>query len=158
MPFEDAGGDVTGLVLAGGASRRFGEDKARYLVDGASMIERVVRAVSEVVHPVRISIGGDTEPFQLELEHVRDLTPDAGPLGGLQAGLRRGERRWLLVVACDLPFLTSDVLTSLLDARTSEADATVARTPEDACIRIAPAIIAACCASYCPHPPGGVDT
>ena len=130
MHVHSAYDDATGLVLAGGASRRFGADKARFRVEGASMINRVVGAVTEVVEPVRISVGRDTEPFELEVEHIRDLTPNAGPLGGLQTGLRGADSLWLLVVACDLPFVTVAVLKSLLDARTFEADATVARTPD----------------------------
>ncbi len=53
-----------------------------------------------------------------------------GPLAGLQAGLRAMNTPWLLAVACDMPFITQDVLRALVQARTPETVAIVARTPD----------------------------
>ncbi len=124
--------DLTGLVLAGGRSTRFGADKAGYAVGGQAMIERVRDAVAAVAAEVWISVAAEGAPPGLprRARYVRDHYRDAGPLAGLHAGLHALETPWLLAVACDLPFLTPDALRTLLAARTPEADAVVARTPD----------------------------
>ncbi len=125
--------DVTALVLAGGKSTRFGADKARYAVGGQPMIARVLEAAAAVAAEVRISVGQEGAPLPEPARRVRrviDHYRDAGPLAGLHAGLHAATTPWLLVVACDLPFLTADVLRILLASRAPEADAVVARAPD----------------------------
>ena len=95
--------DVTGLILAGGASRRFRRDKASYVWQGRSLIGRVVSV---------------------------DLLPGAGPLAGLQAGLRAARTPWVLVVACDMPSLTERAVAKVLAARSEGGEAVVARDEE----------------------------
>ena len=124
--------DCTGLILAGGRSRRFGEDKARYEVDGRAMIERVVDTVATVAQPVLVSVGERSNSFAglRNVGYVADDYKDAGPLAGLHAGLQKAQTPWLLALACDMPFLEVETLRTLLAARTPAADAIVARTPD----------------------------
>ena len=126
--------DVTGLVLAGGQSRRFGTDKARHRVDGRPMIARVYATVRAVARPVWVSVqqAGDRYDDVLpgSVRHVADPQPEAGPLAGLLAGCRAAETTWLLAGSCDLPYLTADVLRSLLDVRAPSVDAVVPETPD----------------------------
>lgn len=121
--------DVTGLILAGGRSRRFGSDKARYPVEGRPMIHRVYDVLAEVAGTVLLSTGSDVVVTDLPVRVVEDLVPGAGPLAGMQAGLRVVETPWLLVVACDLPFLTTAALQQLIAERAPDVDAVVAATP-----------------------------
>ncbi|WP_103029231.1 molybdenum cofactor guanylyltransferase [Salinibacter altiplanensis] len=129
--------DVTGLVLAGGQSRRFGTDKARHRVDGRPMIARVYATVRAVARPVWVSVqrAGDRYDDVLPegVRHVTDSQPETGPLAGLLAGSRAAETTWLLAVSCDLPYLTADVLRSLLDARVPSVDVVVPETPDGRC-------------------------
>lgn len=125
--------DLTALILAGGTSTRFGADKARHRVAGRAMIGHVLDAVAAVADTVLLSVGAGGETFEempAAIRRVRDHYEDAGPLAGLHAGLLAAETPWLLVVACDMPFITTDVLHTLLDARSPDADAVVARTPD----------------------------
>ena len=123
--------NLTGLILAGGRSRRFGGDKARHLVDGRAMIEHVVEAVAAVVDFFLISVGEDGAAVELpSIRQVVDRYEDAGPLAGLHAGLTAAATPWVLAVACDMPFITPAVLQALLDARGPDVAAVVARTPE----------------------------
>ncbi len=117
--------DVTGLVLAGGASRRFGTDKAVVPVDGVPMVQRVFDTLCPVVSEVVISIG-QKDRLPVKGRTVRDVFTGCGPLAGLHAGLTVCNTTWLLVVACDLPFVRSGDLQNLLGARTSDLLATVA--------------------------------
>lgn len=123
--------DLTALILAGGKSARFGEDKARHAVAGKAMIEHVAAVVGAVTDRVWISIGTEGGGYEMPTAcQVVDRYPGAGPLAGLHAGLVAAETPWILAVACDMPFLTAGVLHALLEARTPEAAAVVARTPD----------------------------
>lgn len=107
--------DLTGLVLAGGRSRRFGTDKARHPVGERTMTAAVVAALTPLCSRVLVSLGAGTAPFDdLDVRYVRDQYPEAGPLAGLHAGLQACTTRWLLVAACDMPFLTPEALRRLL--------------------------------------------
>ncbi len=117
--------DVTGLVLAGGGSTRFGQDKAMVPVDGSPMVQRVFDALSNVAPRVLVSTGAEDRPYATA-GRVRDVFPGRGPLAGLHAGLRACRTTWLMVVACDLPFLRSRDLETILAARTRDAQAVVA--------------------------------
>jgi molybdopterin-guanine dinucleotide biosynthesis protein A len=114
-----------GLLLTGGTSRRMGADKAGRPVGGVPMAARAGRALMEAASPV-LAVGPDPG---LGLDSVRD--GGCGPLGGLAAGMRRladdGFRGPVLLVACDMPFLTPKVLTQLAGelARTVGAQAAV---------------------------------
>lgn len=121
---------ITGLILAGGASRRFGTDKARVAVEGRTMIARVFEAVSAVTGEVLVSVREGDEDYGLPARVVKDAVPGAGPLAGLEAGLRACRTPWLLVVACDMPFLTAEALDAVTRPRAHGLDAVVARTPD----------------------------
>ena len=122
--------DVTGLIVAGGQSRRFGSDKARHPVDGRPMIERVYDVLSPLVETVLVSVRTLDADYHLPAQRVADEYPGAGPLAGLHAGLRRCQTPWLLALACDVPFLTSETLQVLLAAREGTDRLVVARTPD----------------------------
>jgi len=121
---------VTGLILAGGRSTRFGADKARHPVAGRAMIEHVVAAVAAVTDAVLISVAEVPSDDMPAVRYVVDRYAEAGPLAGLHAGLEAAGTPWVLAVACDMPFLTPAVLQRLLDARTPNVAAVVARTPD----------------------------
>lgn len=119
--------DVTGLILAGGYSRRFGREKAWHLVQGKPMIAHVLDAVSTVVDDIQISVRSLQQATRFERygSCVVDLYPNHGPLAGIHAGWQQTTTDWLLVVGCDMPFLTSDALRLLLDVAGTTTDAVV---------------------------------
>lgn len=123
--------EVTGLILAGGQSRRFGSSKARHAVQGQPMLAHVYEALrAATARKPLISVRPGMGPFfSLEAQYVEDCVSDAGPLAGLHAGLQATETPWLLAVACDMPFLTPAALRSLIEERTPETGAVVATTP-----------------------------
>ena len=103
--------DVTGVLLAGGKSRRMGEDK-RYLVVGKqTLLERGLGVLRSIFQEVFIVIAQDSPPLEVDARVVRDLVPDCGSLGGLYTGLARATTPSIFVVACDMPFLDSGVIT-----------------------------------------------
>ena len=125
---------ISSYVLAGGASKRFGQDKALAMLSGKTLLERMSelschfgRGVRVVAPPSRYSIVG--------AEVVADRWPGQGPLGGIITALwhakrSQGKAKWLLIVSCDMPFLTREWLSFLVErALTSNADAVVPRSP-----------------------------
>jgi len=116
---------VTGIVLAGGVSRRLGADKALLTLDGETFLARAVRRLSELCQEVLISVRpGQVLPDAYGLRIVEDAAPGLGPLGGLAAGLAASDNEWHLVLACDLPAVRPELL-ELLGARASGVDAVV---------------------------------
>ncbi|WP_411552433.1 molybdenum cofactor guanylyltransferase [Paenibacillus lautus] len=108
-------GQVTGIVLAGGASRRMGRNKALLPMEGMSLIGRTVHALDKVSGRVILS-ANDPGPYQfLGLECVPDLYVGQGPMAGLHAALKSSRSTWNLVAACDMPYIHERFLQGLLD-------------------------------------------
>ena len=118
-----------GVVLAGGASTRFGSPKALASVGGRRIVDRVVEALSAAVPDVAVSTNDPALFADLGLPMRVDDVPDAGPLGGILTSLRwaaeRG-RSGALVVACDMPWVSAGVLRMIARrAAVTDADAVV---------------------------------
>src|SRR5947209_3261783 len=103
---------ATGIILAGGRSRRMGRDKALLRIEGETLLERTVRVTralaDEVIVVGRPRLEGPGGVLRLE-----DERPDSGPLGGLYTGLRHASNAVTIVVACDLPNVETAVLRRL---------------------------------------------
>ena len=118
--------EVTGILLAGGKSRRMGEDK-RYLVVGEeTLLERGLDVLRSVFQEVLVVIAQDSPSLGVEVKVVRDLVPECGSLGGLYTGLMQAATPWIFVVACDMPFLNQAVIAQFTSRRAS-ADIVMAK-------------------------------
>ena len=112
MNFADKG-LVLGAVFAGGASRRYGSDKALALLGGVPLLERVVTRARPQVDELVLS-GAARDGFPLTA--IPDNAADAGPLAALCSVLAWAERRSFPLVAtfsCDAPFVPHDLVQSL---------------------------------------------
>ena len=118
--------EVTGVLLAGGKSRRMGEDK-RYLVVGEqTLLERSLGVLRSMFHEVLVVIAQDSVPLDIDARVVRDLVPDCGSLGGVYTGLTQATTPYIFAVACDMPFLNQAVITQFTNRRDT-ADIVMAR-------------------------------
>jgi molybdopterin-guanine dinucleotide biosynthesis protein A len=106
---------LTGVILAGGGSRRMGEDKSFVTLDGEQLVERVVGAIGAVAEELLIVTNTTDTYVNLGARLVQDVYPGAGPLGGIYAGLAAAESECCLVVGCDMPFLNPDLLRYLAE-------------------------------------------
>jgi molybdopterin-guanine dinucleotide biosynthesis protein A len=118
---------VAGYVLAGGGSTRFGFDKARAEIGGQAMLTRMCTLIDDVTGSTSVvAAPGRYREFGVWV--VKDLWPGHGPLGGITTALmataETDERRdWNLIVGCDMPFLTREWLSYLMDrALASDAE------------------------------------
>jgi molybdopterin-guanine dinucleotide biosynthesis protein A len=98
-------------VLAGGAARRFGSDKALHRLDGETLAERARRMLAAVCVEVVIADGGRgvVPGAQSALDG-----PGRGPAAGILGAAAARPGHPLLVLACDLPGVTAELLARLL--------------------------------------------
>jgi len=106
--------DLSALILAGGRSQRMGQDKAFLRVDGTTLLERAIATVRVVaVREVLISGRWDEDYANYGCRVVHDTLENAGPLAGIERGLRQATGSHLLVLAVDLARMTSDYLAQM---------------------------------------------
>ncbi len=101
------GNDITGIILAGGKSNRYGKNKAFELVDGIPIIERIIRVLKEVFSDIIIITNSKEEYRQFNLRLYEDIIKGLGPIGGIYTGLKNIDCRGGFFVACDMPFLNA---------------------------------------------------
>ena len=105
---------VSAAILAGGRARRFGgADKASLPVGRARIIDRQLAAISALTNDVRIVANDAARYAELSVRVIPDKIADAGPLGGIHAALLDARHDWTIVLACDLPFVTTMLLERL---------------------------------------------
>src|SRR5512142_2916527 len=104
-----------GFVLAGGRSSRMGQDKALLPWKGSTLIESVAREVFNAAGSVTL-IGSPERYGSLGFPVISDKIQGCGPLGGLHAALSVTTAEWNILVACDMPAVTSELLKELLAA------------------------------------------
>ena len=114
---------VSAAIMAGGKSRRMGQDKAWIELDGEPLIRRVANVLAQVADEV-IVVANDPKYQSLGLRVVPDRYPEGGALGGIATGVRAATHDRVLVAACDMPFLLAEVWRVLLDHR-YEADVVI---------------------------------
>lgn len=103
---------LTALLLAGGRSSRMGRNKALLSLrpGGPPVIQLIAHKMAEVADEMLL-VGCDPRPYAfLGLPCVPDAFPGTGPLGGVYSGLAAARNPYALAVACDMPFLSVDLL------------------------------------------------
>ena len=112
---------VSGIVLAGGMSRRLGRNKALESVGGEPLIARVIGRLSEIADETVVVVADLEQASRLPLPEAarvaEDVYPGKGSLGGILSGLREAASGWGMVVACDMPFLNLDLIRYMLSLR-----------------------------------------
>jgi FdhD protein len=118
---------VTGVILAGGASRRMGCDKSLLPLAGARFIERIFRQMSALFDEVLIVTNSPDLYDGLPCRKVPDLYPQKGSLAGIHSGLSHARTDKIFVVACDMPFLSAEVIRRLCE-RGGEGEVIIPRS------------------------------
>jgi molybdopterin-guanine dinucleotide biosynthesis protein A len=108
---------MTGAVLAGGKSVRFGKNKALEVVEGKRLVERAVESLRSFCDPVIVVVNEISTYMDLGVTLVRDVIPHQGPLGGIYTALLFSRDDWVFVKAADMPFLVPEMAALLARAR-----------------------------------------
>jgi len=110
---------LRGLVLAGGASRRMGRDKAAIVIAGSKLLDRAVALLIPHIPHVHVSVRPDQAQDSVRRNYplIVDALTGIGPAAGLIAAHEKYPDAAWLVVACDMPFLSEHEIAALLAAR-----------------------------------------
>ncbi len=124
---------VYGLVLAGGQSRRMGQDKALLVRNGQSQLAHMVDLLSDVVDRVYVSARQDQteDPERSRFDLIVDSYDNMGPVAGILSAMEQHPEADWLVVACDLPNIDRATIDFLLRHRSGEHPFTAFRSVHD---------------------------
>lgn len=114
--------NVEAFVLVGGKSSRMGRDKALLELNGQPLIQRTADILNSLVAITTLVISArhpdqpvNTNPYSnFELPTLADRWPNVGPLGGIVTALAAAQTSWCVILACDMPFITTEWITYLL--------------------------------------------
>lgn len=129
---------VTGVLLAGGASRRFPPNKLLHTYEGGPLFWRPLRALATACGEIVLVLAAGAPEPQLPLlgisvRVVRDPAPDQGPLVALASALAGVTTEWVLLIGGDMPDLKPPLLRAMVDrARASTADAVALADKDEA--------------------------
>lgn len=107
---------VTGVILAGGKSRRMGENKAFLRLGNCTLIEHVIQKIKCISDELLIISNNPQEYSHLGIQTHSDIITNAGTLGGIHAGLTYATYNSAICVGCDNPFLHPGLLSYLVSA------------------------------------------
>lgn len=109
--------ETTGVILAGGASSRFGSNKALALLHGTPIIQHVATALEKLFpRHLLVTNAPDTYRF-LGWRMIGDIHADCGPLAGIHAALRHMTTPQAFVAGCDMPNIDSRLIAYLCTLR-----------------------------------------
>ena len=114
------------FILAGGASSRMGSDKSQLLINDHSFIEHIADTLFTVTNSVTL-VGHHSDDNRLRV--AMDVYPKWGALGGIHAALSACQAEWAFVVACDMPFVSPEII-QLLAHQRNQAEAVVPIQPD----------------------------
>lgn len=125
------------FILIGGRSSRFGSDKAFADFDGQTLARHSAETVEQAISPISIRfVAGFENQFgagailSLGRGMVTDLKPGFGAWSGMHAALAYSSSEWTFVLACDLPYVSGELLKKLVDLTDDDIDAVVPRQPD----------------------------
>lgn len=109
---------ISGLILAGGEGRRMaGRDKGLITLAQKPLVEYAIECLAPLVDDLSISCNRNKElyqSYQLVCFSDHDTKGYQGPMAGILAGLKQAKHDWLLVMPCDTPLMTSQVMAQLI--------------------------------------------
>ena len=107
--------DCTAIILAGGESKRMGQDKASIVLAGESLLNRAIANLQPLFDHIIISVR---EPQTgISLPQICDKNTKRAPMVGIATALDKIETNWVFVVAVDMPFISADLIRFLAKKR-----------------------------------------
>lgn len=107
--------NITGIILSGGKSSRMGTDKGFLLYEEKPLIQYSINALKPIVSEI-IIVSNNPDYDIFELKRINDIFENAGPLAGIYSGLKAAKTEYNLVLSCDIPLISSEILMKLIEA------------------------------------------
>jgi molybdopterin-guanine dinucleotide biosynthesis protein A len=107
---------ISAAVMAGGKSKRLGQNKALMQINGSKVVEGVLNTVSPFVQKVKIITNSPEEYDWLDIETAKDIRPGCGPLSGIHSAISLSSSEYVLVVSCDIPLVASKQIEQLVSS------------------------------------------
>lgn len=107
--------EICGIVLAGGKSTRLGQDKTRIIINGQTLLERMLSLAEEFCKET-FCVGRDARNQGIHSPWMLDQIPGIGPMGGILTALQKLNTP-CLVLACDLPKVNREIIERLIKHR-----------------------------------------
>jgi molybdopterin-guanine dinucleotide biosynthesis protein A len=107
---------ISAAVMAGGKSKRLGQNKALMQINSITVLESVLNTVSPYVQKVMIITNTPEEYSFLDIEIAKDVRPGFGPLSGIHSALSFASSEYVLVVSCDIPLVGSKQIEQLVSS------------------------------------------
>ncbi len=104
---------ITGIILAGGKSRRMGENKAILKIKNKTLIEMVFDQMKKVCDEIIISSNTNEYDF-LKAKNIKDIYENIGGIGGIYSSLKNSNNEKNLIISCDTPFINYKFLEFLI--------------------------------------------
>ena len=121
------------FILIGGQSRRMGRAKSGLTIDGQTFVELIANQMTTLATSITV-VGDSASPPKLR--QVKDVYPGWGALGGVHTALANCSCAWALVVACDFPFVTTDLflrMMTLMEGFEAVAPVQLDQVPQPLC-------------------------
>jgi len=107
--------NITGIILSGGKSSRMGTDKGLLLFENKPFIQHSIDALKPLVSEI-IIVSNNKDYNVFGFKRVEDAIENAGPLAGIYSGLNESKTDYNLVLSCDIPLISSEILEKLINA------------------------------------------
>jgi molybdopterin-guanine dinucleotide biosynthesis protein A len=108
--------DITAIILAGGESKRIGENKALLKLGNKTIIELIHHVLSLHFKNILISSNDDIIHNILDRQIIHDIINNHGPLSGIHSGLVNSQTERNFFISCDLPFIDSQSIIYLIES------------------------------------------
>ncbi|WP_269236740.1 molybdenum cofactor guanylyltransferase [Flavobacterium flavigenum] len=118
---------LTVFILCGGKSSRMKSEKGLVLFQEKPFIEHIIQAILAVTENIQL-ITNTKEYDYLPYQKSADIVKDKGPLGGIYTALTNSETEFNLILSCDIPLISSDLLAELIAKHNQEAQITIFAT------------------------------
>ena len=101
---------MNGYILTGGLSKRFGTDKAIYMINGITFIDKVYNALQNDFNQI-FSVG--KKNFSKRMDFVPDFSDSQAAIVGVITALRHTSSKWNFIISVDTPYISSNIISSL---------------------------------------------
>ncbi|MBW1654160.1 MULTISPECIES: molybdenum cofactor guanylyltransferase [Flavobacterium] len=115
---------LTVFILCGGKSSRMQSEKGLVLFQEKPFIEHIIQAILPITNHIKL-ITASEEYNYLPYEKIPDLIVEKGPMGGVYTALSHSETEFNLILSCDIPLISTELLEELISKHTNEAGITV---------------------------------